>query len=454
MSNPRVNPSQVPCVLMWFRHDLRISDHPTLLTAASEAKRAGARLLCLWFFEERMLKRDTFGNIRTGRHRLNFLLQSVLALSNELNSLGQTLITLRGDPVTGILNMLSGPLQIISVHASSHVTTEEVQQEQALERRLKEHRIPLILEWTHTLMRREQLPTTIDQIPDIFTHFRKLVEGRVAIDEPLPSPHSLPPPPQADQLSLWIDQLPGLRQQDQRTEERDPRAVIDFQGGAAHGLQRLEHYFWSSRKIETYRETRNGFLHADESTKFSPWLSVGALSPKRIWSETLRYERARVANQSTYWVRFELLWREYFQWVALKFGADIFKIDGLCRALGRTPPQRGSQALDLLIAWSSSKTGDRFVDAHMRELKETGWMSNRGRQNVASYLIHDLGLDWRMGAQYFEAHLLDYDPAVNWGNWAYIAGVGNDPRPLRRFNTLDQALRYDPEGRYQDKWSE
>jgi deoxyribodipyrimidine photo-lyase len=90
----------------------------------------------------------------------------------------------------------------------------------------------------------------------------------------------------------------------------------------------------------------------------------------------------------------------------------------------------------------------------MRELAATGFMSNRGRQNVASYLVHDLGVDWRWGAAYFEQQLIDYDPASNWGNWAYIAGVGNDPRPNRKFNTRSQAERYDPEGRYVAVWSQ
>ena len=88
----------------------------------------------------------------------------------------------------------------------------------------------------------------------------------------------------------------------------------------------------------------------------------------------------------------------------------------------------------------------------MRELNTTGWMSNRGRQNVASYLIHDLSIDWRWGAAYLESQLIDYDPASNYGNWMYIAGVGNDPRPSRKFNTKGQAERYDTEGTYRKLW--
>ena len=105
-----------------------------------------------------------------------------------------------------------------------------------------------------------------------------------------------------------------------------------------------------------------------------------------------------------------------------------------------------------LEAWINGKTGVDFVDANMIELKLTGFMSNRGRQNVASYFCNDLKLDWRLGAAYFEQQLIDYDVCSNWGNWAYLAGVGNDPRGQRTFNTEKQALDYDKDGAYRKLW--
>ena len=99
----------------------------------------------------------------------------------------------------------------------------------------------------------------------------------------------------------------------------------------------------------------------------------------------------------------------------------------------------------------SGNTGDPFVDANMRELLFTGWMSNRGRQNVASYLVHQMKQDWRKGAAWFESLLIDYDPASNYGNWMYAAGVGNDPRD-RVFNTKRQAAMYDKDGKFQQLW--
>ena len=109
---------------------------------------------------------------------------------------------------------------------------------------------------------------------------------------------------------------------------------------------------------------------------------------------------------------------------------------------------------DLLNSWINGETGVDFIDANMLELKLTGFMSNRGRQNVASYLVNDLKLDWRYGAAYFEQQLIDYDPCSNWGNWAYVAGVGNDPRGNRYFNIEKQATDYDLDKSYRNLWLE
>jgi deoxyribodipyrimidine photo-lyase len=143
---------------------------------------------------------------------------------------------------------------------------------------------------------------------------------------------------------------------------------------------------------------------------------------------------------------FELLWRDYFRFNAMKLKAALFNrispySENLCEL----------DQLKLFQAWYSGQSPDAFINANMQELNQTGWMSNRGRQNVASYLVKTLHVNWQWGASYFEKKLLDYDAASNWGNWAYLAGVGQDPRD-RIFNSERQAQRYDPMGKYQKKW--
>ena len=155
----------------------------------------------------------------------------------------------------------------------------------------------------------------------------------------------------------------------------------------------------------------------------------------------------RIKNDSTYWLIFELLWRDFFRFTAQKQGNQLFRSNGL-------QPQKKIKWKtdhDLFLSWSNGETGIPFIDANMKELNATGFMSNRGRQNVASYLTKHLGLDWRMGAEYFESLLIDYDVCSNYGNWAYIAGVGNDPID-RIFNPHKQADQYDSKGKYVEYW--
>ena len=107
---------------------------------------------------------------------------------------------------------------------------------------------------------------------------------------------------------------------------------------------------------------------------------------------------------------------------------------------------------EVFQTWKSGQTGNDFIDANMIELNQTGFMSNRGRQNVASYLCNNSKLDWRYGAAYFEQQLIDYDVCSNWGNWAYLAGVGNDPRGNRIFNIEKQANDYDKTRVFRNLW--
>jgi deoxyribodipyrimidine photo-lyase len=217
-------------------------------------------------------------------------------------------------------------------------------------------------------------------------------------------------------------------------------------GGERPGLQRLYSYFWQKDLLKRYKQTRNGLL-GDYSSKFSVWLAHGCLSPREIHAQVHRYERQRTKNQSTYWLVFELIWRDFFRFAFLKHGNRFFHAQGIA---DRAPYARWSKSR--FLAWTRGETGVPFVDANMIELRKTGFMSNRGRQNVASFLVHDLHLPWRAGAAWFEHLLLDYDVQSNWGNWAYVAGVGNDPRPNRKFKILRQAEKYDAKGHYVRTW--
>jgi deoxyribodipyrimidine photo-lyase len=186
----------------------------------------------------------------------------------------------------------------------------------------------------------------------------------------------------------------------------------------------------------------------DYSSKWSPWLATGALSPRTAWASIADFEASEGANKSTYWLFFELLWRDHFRWLHKKYGKKLYFPGGLKKL---PPPSHDSLAFQ---RWCQANTGNPFIDAGMKELALTGYLSNRMRQNVASYLIHDLACDWRAGAAWFEANLIDYDVYSNQANWLYISGRGTDPRPQRRFNPELQAKNYDPGGSYRKNWLE
>lgn len=208
-------------------------------------------------------------------------------------------------------------------------------------------------------------------------------------------------------------------------------------------LKHLNEYIWEKELIKTYKETRNQMLGEDFSTKFSPYLSLGILSVKEIISQINLYEFERVKNDSTYWVKFELLWREYCKWVSLKYKNKVFLKTGIAE---RNIYQSYNE--DFYNKFVNSKTGYELVDAGVNELVSTGYISNRVRQNLASFFVKNLHLPWVLGAKFFEYHLLDYNAASNYLNWQYIAGCGSDSREFRYFNIDKQTKTYDKDKIY------
>ncbi|KAG5190416.1 cryptochrome DASH, partial [Tribonema minus] len=284
----------------------------------------------------------------------------------------------------------------------------------------------------------------------VFTHFRKAVESRGAICPALAAPSRLRPlPPSADGFDNGA--IPSFADLKVEPPVPDARAVLPFQGGESAGLERVKSWIWDQDCLRSYKETRNGMVGGDYSSKFSSWLAFGCLSPRLVYQEIKRYETERVANESTYWLVFELLWRDYFRFAAATHGNKIFFLGG---------PQVPDSVVNLCAqhplllncSYAQGQTGYPFIDANMRELRATGFMSNRGRQNVASFLVRDMGQDWRLGAEWFEEQLLDYDPCSNWGNWTYAAGVGADPREDRYFNIVKQGKTYDPTAEHARLW--
>lgn len=425
-------------ILIWLRADLRLHDHGPL----DAALKLGAAVVPIYCFDSRQFGQTSFGFAKTGAFRAEFLRASIQDLRKSLRGLGSDLVLRYGKPEEEVAS-LAQALRCDAVYFHQEVTSEEVQVEQTLQHALELLGIGFRGFWGHTLHSIKALPFAVGEIPELFTQFRKRVEAAaVGLEAPLPRPQGLPPLPKID-----VGHCPSLAELGLEPAGRDPRATFMFEGGETAGLSRLNRYLWELDRLRVYKDTRNGMLDPNDSSKLSPWLALGCLSPRYICAEVQRYEAERIQNDSTYWLIFELLWRDYFRGISAKHGSHLFRIGGL-RGLN-LPWDQNWQMFEL---WRQGRTGYPLVDASMQELAATGFMSNRGRQNVASFLTKNLGINWQMGAEWFESQLIDYDVCSNWGNWNYTAGVGNDARGFRLFNIVKQSKDYDPQGDYVKHW--
>lgn len=415
-------------ILVWFRNDLRIADNPALVAAIADAD----EVIPFYCLDSQFYQELPWGFPKTGGFRAQFILESLADLQRDLLKLEAPLQIAWGDTVQA-LQAIQREFSFSTIYCAEEVSAEELE----LEAKIEAAGFKLQRFWQYTLYDKAQLPFSIEQLPFVFTDFRKKLEKFAAPLLALSAPTVFPSPAGLKKCPLPILSDFGLD-----PPPFDDRSVLPFKGGRQAAWDRLNNYFWEENRLKEYKETRNGLIGEAYSSKFSAWLSVGAISPREIYQQIKAYERERTKNASTYWLYFELLWRDFFRFTALKEKEHFFRI--------RRKPHY--PMLPEFEKWRLWKTGQDFVDANMRELLLSGFMSNRGRQNVASYLVHDLKLPWYVGAAWFESQLIDYDVCSNYGNWTYIAGIGHDPRPDRYFNVPDQAQRYDPEKAYQKLW--
>ncbi|KAJ8603476.1 hypothetical protein CTAYLR_005115 [Chrysophaeum taylorii] len=401
---------------------------------------------------------------KCGAKRAKFVLESVEDLRRRLRSLGSDLIVAVEQPATAIERLTAAAVAVdprarVEVACAEGVCTEERDDETAVAAAIAQHGATLRRVWEKTLYHLDDVQGLGGQLPDdVFTNWRTKVEKADArLRSDLRTDEGKLPPIPPILASEAARPVPGLKDlgYDEADAVADPRG--DFfapVGGETAALARLKRYIWEEDRLKDYFDTRNAMIGQGYSSKLAPWLARGCVSPRRVAAETLRYERVRgIKNKSTYWLRFELTWRDYFVYYAREHGSKLFWPSG-AKGLGRPghwirePDSREFQA------WSRGQTGVPLVDANIREILATGFMSNRGRQNVASFLTLDLGVDWRLGAAFFEEHLVDYAPEANWGNCRRLrhAAAGLNGGRLNKFNILKQSKDYDPEGRYVKLW--
>ncbi len=407
-----------------MQRDLRLHDHPAFALAEAE----GHEILPVFIWDEIENTDWSSGFNRWSERKKQFLYECLQDLHYQLSLLQVPLLYREGNTLQILKRLvgLHGADEVWYVHTAG---TEERERQSRVESSFTCRSFH-----AQSLLHPDDLPFSLPYLPGIFTEFRKRVERFSKFRPPLAAPTQL-----KAITTQEAAELPVLQQL-----SHELHSAFPFRGGEESALHRLQNWIWEGDHLRNYKETRNGLLGTEYSSKFSPWLAWGCLSPRYILQEIRKYESQRVANRSTYWLLFELLWRDFFLFTWQKEQQDFFKMP---KWFDEEPPEA-------FYRWTKGETGQAFIDANMRELANTGFMSNRGRQNVASYLVHQLKLHWVHGARWFEHQLLDFEPCNNYGNWTYVAGVGHDPRENRVFNPSIQAERYDPDKRYINTWIE
>ena len=421
--------------LVWFRNNLRVNDNTSLLKASKN----NTKVIAVYFFDPKLFEIDGFGFKKTEKYRAKFLIETVTQLQKNLSELNITLLTYFDAPENK-LHKICSDFSIDAIYTQKEWTKEEVDTNILIKKTLSSD-VKFIEDYDQFLYHPNTVSKDFKNIPNVFTQFRKQLEKTVKVESEVSiSKFS------KENIIDNSTKIPTLVDLGFSNFNTNSKTVFPFLGGENEAIKRLNYYLFESKKVSFYKKTRNGLIGLDYSTKFSAWLANGSLSAKTIYWKIKEFEAEFGANQSTYWVIFELIWRDYFKYVSLKHNAKIFKIGGILDNNYHWYSDK-----EIIQKWIDGETKDTFVNANMIELKETGWMSNRGRQNVASYFAKELLQDWRIGAAYFESMLLDYDVHSNYGNWMYVAGVGNDPRN-RKFNTKLQAERYDANHKFRKLW--
>jgi deoxyribodipyrimidine photo-lyase len=420
--------------LVWFKNDLRTLDNAVL----NEASKNGNKVIGVYCFDPRHFEVNIFGFKKTEKFRAKFLIESIHDLKEQLNQLNIDLVVFNDLPEVFIPNLCE-TYKVTDIYIQKEWTQEEVDTEDLVKSKIEN------INWHHIhnqfLFHPEDINFEISKTPQVFTVFRKKLEKYVSI-----RPEIITEKQSENNRVENTTTIPTLSDLGFEEFETHSHSAFPFKGGQSEALNRLNDYFFNTKKLGFYKKTRNGLVGVDYSSKFSPWLANGCISARTIYWQVKEFEKEHYKNQSTYWLIFELIWRDYFKYVSMKHGNQIFRLEGILHK-----DYEWSTNQTQINKWISGETHSDFVNANMIELKETGWMSNRGRQNVASYFAKELELDWRIGASYFESLLLDYDVHSNYGNWMYVAGVGNDPRD-RKFNVQLQAERYDTNGKFRSLW--
>lgn len=404
-------------ILVWFRNDLRLHDNEMLVEAIAKSN----QILPVYFFDPRQFEQTQYNTLKTGINRTRFLIQSVNALRQSFIKLGGNLLVLTGKP-EDLLPELVQKYELSEVYHHREVASEETIISTRAEDLLWKLQVNLRHFIGHTLYNKEDLPFPVKDIPDVFTAFKKKTE-RDAIVKPC-----FLTPEEINFVDIEeVGEIPSLGELLSVDAAVDAVESDFFIGGEEEALKQL-HEFLHAAEDMAYANT---VVKKNEvASKLSAWLAMGCLSPREVYWKLKEAESNYGLKPYFGQIVLGILWRDYFRFMFKKYGNTFFKSEGFKQEVESFPLVE-NKAFKL---WKTGNTGHALVDLIMQELNTIGYINHSSRQLVAIYLVSELKVNWVMGAAYFEEKLIDYCPASNWGNWANIAGVGNDQRLSSSFS--------------------
>ncbi len=403
-----------------YTRDLRVHDHPPLAAACRRAD----TVVPLFVLHDRILTSRYASPTRTAH-----LVEALHDLRTNLRARDGDLVVRHGH-LSEIVRSICAEVAADELHVSADVSGFARRREDVLRRVADDLGVTLHVHPGVTLVPPgDVVPASGDHFKVFTPYWRRWVEH--AHRDPEPAPSRVPTPGRDHPDHLDPGDIPAATD----LVAGDPAPERRFTGGETHALARLD--AWFDRPIEDYEDARNQ-MAVDGTSLLSAYLHFGEVSPAQI---AARVDRRRRGHETFLQ---ELCWRDFnHQLVAAR--PDMVTDD--YRPQGDDWRTADDEA-DAVQAWKDGRTGYPIVDAGMRQLRREGYMHNRARMIVASFLTKHLRIDWRVGAWHFMDHLEDGDIANNFGQWQWTAGTGTDSRPNRMFNPVTQGERYDPTGAY------
>ncbi|MEI6332592.1 MAG: FAD-binding domain-containing protein [Pseudanabaena sp. ELA645] len=426
------NISTQPIALVWHRRDLRIDDNPALSEAIAQVGDRGS-VLGVFIFDP-----DILDDGLTEGSKVDFMLGCLRELQANYRRLGSDLLFMLGQPVKSICE-LGKAINATHVFFNQDVEPFAIKRDRSATNALQEIGIKVQSFVDIGLIAPDAIATQAGEPYKVYTPFWRNWQSK-------PKPNPLNAPQKLTGLenyqNLPIIPLPSLRELKFINDITLPKS------GEAAALELLE-TFCDGNGILRYQTERDFPAHTGTST-LSPHLRFGTVGIRRVWEKAIAAEQLvrseEEATGITTWKQ-ELAWREFYQHVLFYFPELE---TGAYRPQMQNFPWEDDE--EKFVAWREGRTGFPIVDAAMRQLNQTGWMHNRCRMIVASFLTKDLMINWQWGERYFMQKLLDGDLAANNGGWQWSASSGMDQKPLRIFNPASQSRKYDPEGEYILRW--